>query len=114
DGIGVRILLLFTLLASCSRLSYLPPKPDTTELIDKSALNRPLNLSEVWYSLYRAGKEARQDSQHQVACEKFGRLVSFEEFPLHDLAKLYQLESCSYTGNAYPNEALRELESQIA
>lgn len=110
----MKILLLFILLASCSQLSYLPPKPETAEMIDKSALNRPLNLSEVWYSLYRAGKDARTRSQHQVACEKFGRLVSFAEFPLHDLAKLYQLETCSYTGNAYPAEALAELESQMA
>tara|TARA_R110000868_G_scaffold164359_4_gene396867 strand:- start:5063 stop:7114 length:2052 start_codon:yes stop_codon:yes gene_type:complete len=105
----VKTLLLFIAIASCARLSSLPPRPETAKLLEKGHLGRPLKLEEVWYSLYANGKKARAEGNSQLACESFGRLSSYEDFPLSSLARLYQLESCAWTGNAFPAQALGDL-----
>lgn len=106
------IVLLF--LSSCARLSYLPPAPEVQQKIEKGALERPLNLEEVWYSLYHQGKKARTQKQYEKACEQFGRLIAYKDFPLIQLAELYHLESCSYTGGALSFSALEGLEENIS
>lgn len=109
----MKTLLLFMAIASCARLSSLPPRPETTKELDQGHLARPLKLEEVWYSLYSKGKKARISGDNLLACENFGRLSSYENFPLSSLARLYQLESCAATGNAFPAEALTDLESDM-
>src|SRR5690606_37149302 len=86
------------------------PPQETAELLMTGNLKRPLNLSEVWFNLYSKGQLAKKKGDYAGACEHFGRLISYQEFPLIELAKLYQLESCSYTGHAFPSDELENLE----
>lgn len=109
----MKALILFMVIASCARLSSLPPRPETAKKLAKDQLDRPLKLEEMWYSLYAKGKKARLNGNDLKACENFGRLISYQEFPLIHLAQLYQLDSCTRTGNAFPAMALLELEKEM-
>lgn len=106
----MKTIFLCILLAACARLGTLPPDAEVANKLRQDTLNRPLNLSEVWFNLFTEGKKARASQDFKLACEKFGRLISYEEFPLFSLAQLYQLETCARTGNAFPLQELNELE----